>query len=248
MIALPASTTMVMTAAAGLAVGAGAVAAYATVAPRSGLWGPVVWRGGAAAGNRVALTFDDGPWGEQDATARMLEALAELGVRAAFFVIGCNVVRWPDLVRRAAAEGHLVGNHTFDHRHLGVLRGRRFWLDQLDRTDDAIERATGTRPRIFRPPLGLRSPASAWAARRRGYRVVTWSRRAFDGVPVSPETIVRRLGPACEGGDIVTLHDGLDPHGRRTIESTLAAIRPLVRALRARGLEPARLDEVADLA
>ena len=150
---------------------------------------------------------------------------------------GGNVAAW---LAHAGADVALVGRVGADALADVALGG-------LDGVDLRVERATGERPRLFRPPLGFRSPASAWAARQRGHRVIMWSRRAFDGVPVSPERIVERLGPRCGAGDIVTLHDGKDPHGNRTIESTLTAIRPLVRMLRERGLEPERLDEVANV-
>lgn len=226
---------------------AAATAAYGTAVPRSGLWGPVVWRGtpASAKAGQVALTFDDGPW--PVATDAMLDALRELDIKAAFFVIGVNAERWPQTVRRIDAEGHIVGNHTFNHLHWGIRRGLPFWRDQLARTGDLLESILGRRPAMYRPPLGFRSPASARAAREQGLTVVTWSRRAFDGVPVDAETIVQRIGPRTRAGEIVTLHDGFEPFGRRDLESTVRAIRPAVAQLRGRGLNPVRLDELAAL-
>src|SRR6185437_4519199 len=92
------------------------VASYATFVPKSGIWGPVVWRGTSEDPPRVALTFDDGP--TAGSTDRILDLLGEMNVKAGFFVIGRNVEGEPELLRRIDAEGHLVGNHTYDHSRL----------------------------------------------------------------------------------------------------------------------------------
>ena len=67
----------------------------------------------------VALTFDDGP--SPRCTPQLLDGLKERGVRATFFVVGCQVVKDPDIVIRMAAEGHQVGNHSYDHKELDKL-------------------------------------------------------------------------------------------------------------------------------
>ena len=68
---------------------------------------------------KVALTFDDGP--DAEATVRLLDALKERGIRASFFVIGEKAQSCPEVVRRMAGEGHLIGNHTFHHVELSAL-------------------------------------------------------------------------------------------------------------------------------
>ena len=221
------------------------VASYGTFVPGSRLWGPVVWRGTSENPPRVALTFDDGP--TAGSTDRVLDLLGELKVKAAFFVIGKNVERQPDLLERIDAEGHLVGNHTFDHwRWCSTQRGD-YWREQIGRADAAIERVLGRRPVLFRPPIGHKTPYTMAAAREHGHAVVTWSVRAWDGMPTTPEKIVGHVLPRCDAGTIVVLHDGVEPTRPRDPRATIAAIRPLVAALRERGLAPARLDEVVGL-
>lgn len=234
----------------GLAASAGAaatlgVALYATFAPSSSLFCPTVHRGTTDGAPGVALTFDDGP--HPDATPAILDHLGALGARAAFFVIGRQVERWPDLVRRMDAEGHLVCNHTFTHAPLCGFAFRREWEDQLRRTDDAVERVIGKRPALFRPPMGIKTPHIRLATRRTGHTVVTWSLRAFDGVPTSAARILSRLVPHAKPGDILALHDGSTPPTRRIPEATVAAVRPLILGLRQRGLALARLDELTGL-
>jgi peptidoglycan/xylan/chitin deacetylase (PgdA/CDA1 family) len=193
----------------------------------------------------VALTFDDGP--TAGATDRVLDQLGELEVKAAFFVIGRNVEREPDLLRRIVAEGHLVGNHTYDHSRWASMGRGDYWRRQIGKTDAAIEQVLGRRPRLFRPPIGHKTPYTMAAARENGHVVVTWSIRAWDGVPTTAGRIIEHVTPRCQAGSIVVLHDGVEPRRPRDPSATLAAIKPLVLALRQRGLEPVRLDELTGL-
>lgn len=217
-------------------------AAWATFAPQSQMWGPVVTRGPSDGPARVALTFDDGPL--PGATNLILDALRDASVKAAFFVIGWAAERHPDVVRRMIDEGHVVGNHSYDHAPAGFLRGPWFWRRQIEMTDAAVERATGRRPRMFRPPLGIKTPPILWAAARQSHVTVNWTRRGFDGVSTTARRIVDRLVPHAQAGEILALHDGVSPQSRRDPTATVEAIRPLIEGLRRRGIEPVRLDEL----
>lgn len=213
--------------------------AWGTFVPQSGMWGALVWRGRINGPPSVALTFDDGP--HPVSTPRVLDELAATNTKAAFFLIGSLAARHPQLVRRIHADGHLVGNHTYDHPALGLFRGPVYWNRQVDRTDQTIADLTGVRPALFRPPVGIKTLFSARAARH--HTVVTWSRRAFDGVVTTPQRIVERLGRSV-AGDILLLHDGVSPQSRRDPDATVRAVRPLIQRLRDRQLAPVRLDEL----
>jgi peptidoglycan/xylan/chitin deacetylase (PgdA/CDA1 family) len=223
------------------AAAVGTVLAHGTFAPRSSFWGPVISRAPDHDSRNVALTFDDGP--TEGATDRILDVLGELDVRAAFFVIGRNAQRHPRLVERMHAEGHVVGNHTHDHSHYGLFRRDGYWKRQVEQTDEQVRQILGVRPALFRPPMGIKTSHIMKAAKAAGHKVVTWTRRAFDGVGTSSSRIVTRL--ACsEPGEILMLHDGVEPNARRDPAPTVAAVRPLMARLRERGLEPRRLDEM----
>lgn len=221
----------------GGAIAAGA-AAWGTFAPASRLWGPVVSRGTDGRAS-VSLTFDDGPM--PGASERILDALGEMNVKAAFFVIGSVAQRHPRIVRRMHDEGHLIGNHSFSHAAAGFMRGPLFWRREVRLTDETIERIIQQRPRLFRPPLGIKTPCTAWGAGR-SHVTVTWTRRAFDGVATSTQRIMDRLVPHSQSGEILALHDGVSPQSRRNPSATIKAIKPLIEGLRARGIEPVRLD------
>ena len=220
---------------------AGAVLANATFSPRSSFWGPVVSRAPFGDGRGVSLTFDDGP--TPGATDRALDTLGEMRVKAAFFVVGRNARQHPKLVERMHAEGHVVGNHTLDHSHFGLFGRDGYWLRQVAEADEVIRQIIGRRPALFRPPMGIKTWHVTRATAARGHTVVTWTRRALDGIGTSPDRIVRRLAPTSEPGDILLLHDGLEPNAlRRDASPTVAALRPLIEQLRGRGLEPRPLD------
>jgi peptidoglycan/xylan/chitin deacetylase (PgdA/CDA1 family) len=242
---------MIPITAAGGAVAFGALAAMA-IAPRCGAFGRIVYRGPRgerAAPRRIALTFDDGP--TADSTDRILDALREHKVPAIFFVIGSNAEREPAMLQRMHDEGHIVGNHSFDHWHYGFVGTRRYWERQISRTDEIVERAIGHRPAFFRPPMGVKTWAIAHAARRLGHTVVTWSRRAMDGVHTTPQRICERVATRATDGDVVVLHDGVEPcaHGRgRDQSATVRALPLLLSSLRQRGLEIVRLDQLIGIA
>jgi peptidoglycan/xylan/chitin deacetylase (PgdA/CDA1 family) len=226
------------------AAGALAGLTYGSVAPSCRLWGPVISRGPAGT-NRVALTFDDGP--TSGTTDRVLDELARADARATFFVVGANVELHADLLRRIHEQGHLIANHTFGHSHFGVMRRWPYWEREIRVTDERIETAVGVRPALFRPPMGARTWHTAIAAKRLGHTVVTWSQRARDGFPTTAEQIRRRLA-GVRDGDILLLHDGVEPHTRHGDRSaTIAAAGPLIGMLRDRGLTPARLDDLLGL-
>lgn len=222
--------------------------AYGALCPQSRLLTRVLWRGPRTAPPqrpRIALTFDDGP--DPLATEAILDTLRALDAPATFFVIGMHAQRHPEVIRRLNREGHLIGNHTFDHSHLGMFRAAGYWRDQIERTSTVIEATIGQRPAMFRPPMGFKQGFIAWAAWRGRCRVITWSRRGRDGWPTTPEKILQRLVPGAQDGDILTLHDGNDPGFARDPAATIAVIEPLILALRERGFEIVRLDALLGL-
>jgi len=233
---------MLSTIGAGLAAAGLAYYTYATFSVGSRAFFPVICRGPAGPGAKVALTFDDGP--TPHGTEPILRELERLRIPAAFFVIGSNAARWPGLLRRIDKAGHLIGNHSFDHARLGVLGSPSYWRDQLARTDNVVQDQVGKRPALFRPPMGFKTWRMARPLREGGFSVVAWSRRGLDGVATTPQRIVQRLAMRVQRGDICVLHDGEEPGRTRDPATTLASLEPLAHEVRARGLEFGRLDEV----
>lgn len=241
------SATIILASAAGggLVLAGAGVFVHAVVSPDARLFGQVCNRSPLTEeeGERqVALTFDDGPWPESTPTT--LRILEHHKAKAAFFLIGSRVAQYPDLVRQITDGGHLLANHSWHHFHHGWRRSAAFWRDEITRTNDAIARSAGVRPRLFRPPLGFKGPGMMRACRELRMQTVTWTRRAFDGVPTTSQRVLSRLSGRTRGGDILCLHDGIDPFGRRNPQATLDALDPLITAIKSRGLHFARVDEL----
>jgi peptidoglycan/xylan/chitin deacetylase (PgdA/CDA1 family) len=231
---------LIVGASATLALGAGAWAAvyYATYAVRSQLLGETIWRGNPGSGS-VALTFDDGPSPD---TPAVLDALREHDLKATFFMIGRAVERHPRIARRVAAEGHEIGNHSYSHP-IYLFRGAPETRRQLERAQAVIERATGVRPRLARPPCGVRTRAYFRAAQRLGLRTVQWDTAGFDWKLTSAREIADRVLKDVRAGSIILLHDG-DSARKEDRRRTVAALPHVVEGLRERGLRVAPLAEV----
>jgi peptidoglycan/xylan/chitin deacetylase (PgdA/CDA1 family) len=136
---------------------------------------PGVIRTAPGAGKRVALTFDDGPG---PFTVPILAILRANNVRATFFDTGANDARYPALTRATAAEGHLVGDHTWDHAGPADVPGgwtKEYLSDQFARTNAQQERLIGRPTCFFRPPYGASSPDMLPTARAFGMSTVLWS-------------------------------------------------------------------------
>lgn len=183
----------------------------------------------------VALTFDDGP--HPEGTTRMLRVLAELGVPATFFLCGEQVLRYPELAREIAVHGHAIGVHGFRHVLL-VVRGPRATLHDMRSARDVIEDATGLRPRLYRPPYGVATPAAIVGAHRLGLRPVLWSRWGRDWERRSTPTSVAALATRdLQGGEVVLLHDADHYAAPGSWRVTAAALPMIVTNVRARGLQ-----------
>jgi len=180
----------------------------------------------------VALTFDDGP--NPDATPVVLDALADRGVKATFFILGRHAERWPDLVERVAREGHAVGNHGYFHRKLH-FKSPEYVRQDLELGTAAIERASQVRPSYFRAPHGFRSPWVTSIARSLGQRTVGWSLGVWDSDRPGVEAIAQRTVEGAKPGSILLLHDGdgYDPSGDRM--QTAHAIPLIIDRLIAQG-------------
>ena len=203
------------------------------------IFGPSVERGPRK--RRLYLTFDDGP--NERATDAILATLSRERVPAAFFMVGDHVRRYPGLARRVASEGHMVGNHTYNHTKLHLFGPRRI-RQQLADAHTAIEGATGKTPRAFRAPHGFRSPFLRAAARELRYTVFGWTFGVFDTAKPGVEEIRRRVRKRLRPGAIVLLHDGdgYDPDGDRM--QTAGALPGIIQDGRNAGYEFAPLSEL----
>lgn len=151
----------------------------------------------------IALTFDDGPVAD---TGRLLRMLRRQHVTATFFVLGQQVRAHPELVARAARQGHEIGIHTWDHRKLTTLSLRRIRAEMTG-TVREVKRATGVRPTLLRPPYGASDQRVLRTARRLGLTQVLWSLDTFDWRTLDVRTTVRAVRRGARPGRIILMHD-----------------------------------------
>jgi len=216
-----------------------AYAGYATMSPRSQLFGRTFL--GVPGTRLLALTYDDGP--NEACTPPLLDLLAQHGARATFFLIGRYVAQRPDLVRRIRKEGHAIGNHTYSHPLLTLASSSQL-RRELDDADNAIADAAGPHDGLFRPPFGGRRPGTFSIVRSCGMTPVMWNVTCFDWNARSADPIEQRAVSGIRGGDVILLHDGshLKMGANRT--PTLEATARLLRRYKAEGFRFVTIPEM----
>ncbi|MCX5395127.1 polysaccharide deacetylase family protein [Streptomyces sp. NBC_00094] len=172
----------------------------------------------------IALTFDAGPGKD---TPRLLDILKEKRVPATFFLLGRNHVdRYPRVVKRIADEGHEVANHTWSHRILTDLdeAGIR---EELSLTQTAVERITGHRPTLMRPPQGRTDDTVSEISKELGLAQILWSVTAKDFSTTDSALIRQRVLEQAQADGIILLHDIYD--------GTVPAVPSIIDELTRRG-------------
>jgi peptidoglycan/xylan/chitin deacetylase (PgdA/CDA1 family) len=173
-------------------------------------------------GPYIAMTFDDGP--SATLTPKLLDILAAHHIPATFFVIGENVSEHPEIVARAAREGHEIGNHSWSHPNFAKMSDgavRR----QLQQTDDAIKSATGNSPKLLRPPYGsITARQKRWIHDEFGYEIILWDVDPYDWKRPGPSVVRNRILKETRPGSIVLSHD-IHPGTIEAMPSTFDALQ-----------------------
>jgi peptidoglycan/xylan/chitin deacetylase (PgdA/CDA1 family) len=224
--------------AAGALSAAAGLLAYAVRGPSASLFAPSVHRG-VPTRRAVALTFDDGP---SESTPELLDVLAGYHSRATFFQCGVNVRRLPGVARQVAEGRHEIGNHSDTHPYFH-FKSAEFILRELSDAQSSIESATGRRPRLFRPPFGVRWFGLRAAQRRLGLMGVMWTAIGVDWKGPEAEIVtrlVRRIG----NGAIFCLHDGRRLAANPDIRTTVNAVRRLMPILIDKGFHFETVSEI----
>ena len=213
---------------------------YACVVPSSQVLGPALVER-PDLGQKVVLTFDDGP--SESSTEKILDILRDNKVPATFFVCGKNVERLPAIVRRAVSEGHTIANHTYSHSFL-FFRRRATIAAEIDRTQEVLERVTGQRPKLFRPPYGGRWFGLYPVLREREMDLVLWSDAGYDWKN-DTDGIVRDTLKGLKLGSVILLHDGLEKNPPDKIDQvrTVLALPHIIDGVRKAGFTFAPIQE-----
>lgn len=179
---------------------------------------------------QVALTFDDGP--NACYTEELLDGLASRKVKATFFLIGKKVEENPEIVKRISEEGHLIGNHSYDHVNLSEL-SEQAACEQINKTNEAIRKVTEHTPEYLRPPFGSYKKK---LDEDMNMIEVLWDIDPRDWYVKNTTTVVERVVTKVQDSDIILLHD--------EYATSVAAALEIIDILQSRGYEFVTVDEL----
>lgn len=179
---------------------------------------------------KIALTFDDGP--NETYTLPLLEGLRERGVKVTFFLIGQEVTENPEIAKKIARDGHLIGNHSFYHVDLCKLESDEV-ISQVSRTNEVIYEVTGQYPQLIRPPFG-RGPEDV--IYEPPMLEVLWTIDSRDWELSDVGIIFQNVVPEAKEDAIILMHDAS--------ESSVQAALSIVDCLQEKGYTFVTLDEI----
>lgn len=165
---------------------------------------------------KVFLTFDDGP--TPQVTQWVLSQLQKHNAKATFFCIGNNIEGHPEIFESVLAEGHAIGNHTFNHLN-GWQQQNEKYLENVIACAEAINRRT-LPTRLFRPPYGKVKRSQAKTLKKLGYEIVMWDILSADfDHSISPQQCLDNVIKNIQSGSVVIFHDSVK--GFRNLEYVL---------------------------
>ncbi|MBZ4666590.1 polysaccharide deacetylase family protein [Mahella sp.] len=164
---------------------------------------PVVIGFGSRHVKEVSLTFDDGPDGRF--TPQILDILKKYNVKATFFVIGRNAEKYPEILKRISDEGHIIGNHSCDHKDFTKLTPEERY-DEIHKTELLIDRQLGSHSAMFRMPFGAFNDDVVKDIAALGYYNIYWSVDTEDWSGISPSAIKKNIEDELRPGAIVLMH------------------------------------------
>ncbi|MGG1555155.1 polysaccharide deacetylase family protein [Paenibacillus ferrarius] len=192
-----------------------------------------------AGSKKIALTFDDGP--DHKYTPQVLDILKHSGVKATFFVVGDQVKKYPDVLRRIYAEGHAIGNHSWDHADLSKLTPTRI-AQEIKQTDDSVKGLIGAVPSMVRAPYGAVSSAVKKEVELTGRPLVGWNVDPRDWAGTSVTDIVYNVQTHAKAGSIVLLHSFGGKDGK--LDNTVEALPQIIALLQQNGFELVTVPEL----
>ena len=208
--------------------------------PGTGIFLPVIRRG-SRRHQTIAITFDDGP--DPRTTPMLLKVLAERDLPATFFVIGGKAQKHPDIINAILNAGHCIGNHTYKHDVLVMLKSGARLAREIDDAQEILK-TFGIQPLIFRPPAGVVNPRLGPLLSQRGMSCVHFSCRAPDMGNRRIRGMAGKILKKIEPGDIVLLHDSYPDSGGFQARLWLAEIEKILDGFSEKGLRVVPLSDL----
>jgi peptidoglycan-N-acetylglucosamine deacetylase len=206
---------------------------------------PVTVWCGPASEHQVALTFDDGP--SPTYTHQILALLKKYHAKATFFVLGRKVEQYPQIIKAMAADGHEIGNHTYDHPHL-TQTPKPKCEGELERTRLDLEMlGCAQTPQLMRPPYSAYDKQLTSYLTHTHRELVLWSLDSGDWRGLNADTIVHNVLDRVKNGSIIVFHDS-DEKDQADRRPTVAALKVILPALQAGGYRLVTVSELAERA
>lgn len=188
---------------------------------------------GDANKKEIALTFDDGPVASSNA---ILDILAQESVPAAFFCIGKNIEHNKETLKRIDREGHIVGNHSYEHGFMFDWQSSKKMAADINKANDSILDVIGKKPLLFRPPYGITNPNLARAIRATKMHSIGWSLRSYDTTTNNANKLLSRVAGNIKAGDMILLHDSMPV--------TVEILTELITSAKQKGFTFVRIDDL----
>ena len=188
----------------------------------------------------VAITFDDGP--NPIYTPEVLDIFAKAEGKATFFMIGEQMKKNPEIVKKVAEQGHEIGNHTFSHPKLSELSPADC-LSEIERNEEIIQELTGQLPVVFRPPYLDYNNDTISILKDKGYPMIgALNMEAQDWEQPGVEHILSASKKCVRNGSILIFHDGFGDRSQ-----TIQAVKKLVFELKSEGYQLLTVSELLNL-
>jgi peptidoglycan-N-acetylglucosamine deacetylase len=185
----------------------------------------------------IAISFDDGP--TENYTKDILEILKAAQVKATFFCIGNRIAGNETILKQVHADGHIIGNHSYSHHFWFDMYPAKKMQEDLQQMDTEMERVTGLKPKLFRPPYGVTNPNLAKAIKNGGYTPVGWSVRSMDTMIKDGKKLLDKINEGIKPGAVFLFHD--------TSKTTLDILPEFIKEVKNRGYNIIPLDKLLAL-
>jgi peptidoglycan-N-acetylglucosamine deacetylase len=185
----------------------------------------------------IAISFDDGP--ATNYTTEILQLLKQDNIKATFFCIGNRIAGNENILKQIKEEGHIIGNHSYSHHFWFDMFSSQKMLDDLKMMDAEMEKVTGMRPKLFRPPYGVTNPNLKKAIMKGGYTPVGWSVRSLDTVIKDEKKLLNKIKSSLKPGAVFLFHD--------TQKTTLNVLTDFIKEVKTRGYQIVPLDKLLHL-
>ncbi|HHV71986.1 MAG TPA: polysaccharide deacetylase family protein [Clostridia bacterium] len=202
----------------------------------------MVYLSGSKRTNKIALTFDDAP--DNVYTPQILDILKQYNVKATFFVIGKTAQNYPDIMKRIVEEGHVIGNHSFNHANIAKLSPAEFAQD-LDLAEQTIFNLTGIKTAFYRSPYGVLSDEIVKILDDKGYKIVAWSVDSLDWKGLTAEQVEANIFSNVTKGSIILQHSAGGPE--EDLSGTVKALPKIIEKLQQQGYQFVTVDKLLNL-